>query len=369
MQCIYNAGIREFREGVCNKKIYCFGSGKYAQAAVNVLLYAGLKEKIKGFVDNNQLKWGGQFICDDFVAPIISIEEMIKSFGEKVILITCGDVVGVMEQLANCSELEDVVVYIWQLILSKDFSKIQTSVKIEKAKEQLIPKKIHYCWFGGKPIPEKFLYYIEGWREKCPDYEIIRWDESNYDVTKCLYMKQAYDCRKWGFVPDYARLDIIYHEGGIYLDTDVELIKNLDELLYQEAFAGLNIRKYVSLGLGFGAKKGHPFIKELRDYYDDKAFIDQNGEIDLCACDLHQYNVFKKYDFSLDGSFQKIRGISLYPTAYFDARNSYTQKEYITDNTFSIHHNTVSWFSDTMKEDMEKRNMFFEALEHSIYAK
>ena len=94
----------------------------------------------------------------------------------------------------------------------------------------MIPKKIHYCWFGGNPMPEKDKKCIESWKRYCPDYEIIRWDESNYDVSKNRYMKEAYEEKKWGFVPDYARLDIIYNEGGIYLDTDVELVKNLDDL-------------------------------------------------------------------------------------------------------------------------------------------
>ena len=94
----------------------------------------------------------------------------------------------------------------------------------------MIPKKIHYCWFGENPMPDKDLENIESWKKFCPDYEIIRWDESNYDVNKIPYIKEAYECKKYAFVSDYARLDIIYHEGGIYLDTDVEIIKNIDFL-------------------------------------------------------------------------------------------------------------------------------------------
>ena len=127
----------------------------------------------------------------------------------------------------------------------------------------MIPKKIHYCWFGNNPLPEKDRKCIESWKKYCPNYEIIRHDENNYDISKNKYMKQAYESKKWGFVPDYARLDIIYNEGGIYLDTDVELTKNLDELLKYDAYMGFEDDIHVSPGLGFGAIKHHEGIKKL----------------------------------------------------------------------------------------------------------
>ena len=103
----------------------------------------------------------------------------------------------------------------------------------------MIPKKIHYCWVGGNSKPPLVKKCIQSWKKYCPDYEIIEWNESNYDISKNIYMKQAYEAKKWAFVTDYMRLDIIYEHGGIYLDTDVELIKNIDDLLSNEAFAGI----------------------------------------------------------------------------------------------------------------------------------
>ena len=99
-----------------------------------------------------------------------------------------------------------------------------------------IPKKIHYCWVGGTAKPKSVQYCIDSWKKYCPDYEIIEWNEDNYDFSKNRYMKEAYDNKKWGFVPDYARLDIIYQHGGIYMDTDVEMVANLDDLLEYEGF-------------------------------------------------------------------------------------------------------------------------------------
>ena len=109
----------------------------------------------------------------------------------------------------------------------------------------MIPKKIHYCWFSGNKMPKEFEAYIASWKKNCPDYEIIRWDETNYDVSRNTYMKDAYKEKRWGFVPDYARFDIIYQEGGIYLDTDVELLKSLDPLLDNPCFLGFEDKNHI----------------------------------------------------------------------------------------------------------------------------
>ena len=125
----------------------------------------------------------------------------------------------------------------------------------------MIPKKIHYCWFGNNSMPDEYIKYIDGWKKLCPDYSIIRWDESNYDVNKHPFISKAYKDRKWAFVSDYARLDIIYNNGGIYLDTDVQLIKNIDELRRFRAYVGFEAESFINTGLGFGAEKGNIFIK------------------------------------------------------------------------------------------------------------
>ena len=140
----------------------------------------------------------------------------------------------------------------------------------------VIPKIIHYCWFGGKPIPEKDQRCIASWKKQCPDYEIRKWDETNYDVSKNQYMKEAYQAEKWGFVPDFARLDIIYNYGGFYLDTDVELLKPLDDLLPNKAVMGFEDGRNVSPGLIIGAEKNHSTIRLLMEVYRDRNFVNQD---------------------------------------------------------------------------------------------
>ena len=130
----------------------------------------------------------------------------------------------------------------------------------------MIPKIIHYCWFGRNPLPKTAEKCIRSWKKCCPDYEIIRWDESNFDVNCNEYCREMYEQEKWAFLTDYVRLRVVYENGGIYLDTDVEVIKPLDDLLHNSAYMGLETTDKVNTGLGFGAERNHWFIGENMNY-------------------------------------------------------------------------------------------------------
>lgn len=218
-----------------------------------------------------------------------------------------------------------------------------------------IPKIIHYCWFGGAPIPEKDKACIESWRKFCPDYEIIEWNESNYDIAKNRYMKEAYDVKKWGFVPDYARLDIVYTHGGIYLDTDVEIIRNMDPLLEDEAFMGFEDGKFVALGLGFGAAKGNQHIKTMRDVYEGVSFINPDGSFNTLPSPHYTTEYLLEKGLKQNDAFQQIEGISIYPKAYFCPRDYYTGAMNLTENSYTIHHYNASWLSDKEKQNYERK--------------
>lgn len=144
-----------------------------------------------------------------------------------------------------------------------------------------IPKVLHYCWFGGAPKPKNIQNCIRSWKKYCPDYEIIEWNEQNFDVSQSLYTRQAYDARRWAFVADYARLKILYEQGGIYMDTDVELLRPLDDLLAYPAFFGFQHNNEVATGLSFGAEAHSPVVKALLDDYDSLPFLLPDGSCDL----------------------------------------------------------------------------------------
>ncbi len=225
----------------------------------------------------------------------------------------------------------------------------------------MIPKKIHYCWFGGNTLPERDQACIESWKKYCPDYEIIRWDESNYDLSQCDYMKEAYEAKRYGFVPDFARLDIIYQHGGIYLDTDVEIIKSLDPLLELEGFAGFEAtdakEKFIALGLGFGAQKGNPIIKALRDDYFNHHFIRPNGEPNLTPAPRYTNAVLTQMGILPNGTLQEMDGFKFFPEEYFCPKSDETNECLITEDTFSIHHYNASWFTpkERIRADLVKK--------------
>ncbi|MEG0034374.1 MAG: glycosyltransferase [Bacilli bacterium] len=217
----------------------------------------------------------------------------------------------------------------------------------------MIPKIIHYCWFGKNEIPEKDKKCIASWKKYCPDYQIIEWNEDNYDVSKCEYMKEAYSKKYWGFVPDYARLDIIYQFGGIYLDTDVELIKSFDSLLENRVYVGVEKNGKVALGLGFGAEPNNLIIKKLLDTYEKLNFSNEDGSVNLVASPTYITKTLEEIGYKIGDKDQKIGELQIYPSQYLSPMCFETGRINITDNTYSIHWYNASWMSIEEKKKWE----------------
>ena len=217
----------------------------------------------------------------------------------------------------------------------------------------MIPKKIHYCWVGGKPLPESARKCIKSWRKYCPDYEIVEWNESNYDFTTVPYMKEAYEAKKWGFVPDYARLDIIYTHGGIYLDTDVEIVRSFDPLLELRGFAGFQDEELVALGLGFGAEAGNPVLKKLMDSYRELHFLRPDGTFDMTPSPrLNTDTLAGECGLIPAACYQELGSFSVFPQEYFCPKSFDDGVLRKTKNTYSIHHFDASWFNDESKQKL-----------------
>lgn len=219
-----------------------------------------------------------------------------------------------------------------------------------------IPKIIHYCWVGGKPKPQSVLYCIESWKRCCPDYEIREWNESNYDFTKNEYMRQAYEAKKWGFVPDYARLDIIYEYGGIYLDTDVEMLRSPDELLGQDGFMGFENtgdgEYFVNCGHGFGAVPHHEVIRKARDLYNVLSFLNEDGTPNLLASPHFTTQSLQEFGLVQENRDQQLPGMTVYASDVLCPKSFRTGKIKKTSRTISIHHFTASWVDEKIKEEM-----------------
>ena len=219
----------------------------------------------------------------------------------------------------------------------------------------MIPKIIHYCWFGRNPLPQLAIRCIESWKKNLPDYEIKEWNEDNFDVKMSRYTKEAYDAKKYAFVSDYARFWILYHQGGLYFDTDVEVIKPLDDILANGNFMGFEQEPYrnfvgtVNPGLGFAMEKGHPFLKKMLDLYNTFSFLNPDGSLRTDP------NVVKNTTLCLQecglnaqaGNKQIVGGIHIYPKEFFSPTSIITDRTRITNNTHTIHRYAGSWVDKT----------------------
>ena len=218
-----------------------------------------------------------------------------------------------------------------------------------------IPKIIHYCWFGGNILPDKVQKCIESWKRYCPDYKIICWNESNYDVNKIRYTKEAYKEKKWAFVSDYARLDIIYENGGIYLDTDVELICGMDILLQNDVFLAIDKeRMLVNTGLGFGAVPNSELINNLKQAYEEVSFYTDGGRINTKACTYYVTENLELYGYKRSDVMQEVAGACILPSSYFCPMDYSDGSLAIKAETIGIHWYDMSWFSN---EDKHLHNM------------
>ena len=199
----------------------------------------------------------------------------------------------------------------------------------------MIPKKIHYCWFGRGEKPKLERRCIESWRNYCPDYEVIAWNEDNFDFDVTTYTKYCYEKKKWAFLSDYVRLWVVEKYGGIYFDTDVEVIKSFDELLSYEAFYGFENEEYVASGLGFGAISHHPTIKAMLDEYEQLSKDSENMQ--MVGCPILNTKAVIPFGLELTGETQVIAGAHILSKDYLNPYEDATGKLYKTDNTFSIH--------------------------------
>ena len=248
-----------------------------------------------------------------------------------------------------------------------------------------IPKKIHFCWFGEKPLPKSVEKCIRSWKKFCPDYEIIRWDESNFDVSSNLYAREALENKKYAFVSDYARLKILYDNGGIYMDTDVELIKPLDDLLSYNGYMGFEKGVFIdenervceiASGLGMGAEKGNEIIAAMLSDYDDISFVDKDGNFDTTTCPFRNTQTLKKIGFITNGKMQNINGFCILPYDYLAPMDLITRKITITENTYSIHHYDGSYLTRRDRFNMftariyvSKPYLFLKKIKRSIIKK
>ena len=213
----------------------------------------------------------------------------------------------------------------------------------------MIPKIIHYCWFGRNPLPESAVKCINSWKKYFPDYEIKEWNEDNFDINIIPYTREAYEAKKYAFVSDYARMWILYHYGGLYFDTDVEVIKPMNDIVKRGPFMGIEVEvkeenfPFVNPGLGLGTPPGLDIYKDILEYYHQSHFLLDDGTFNMFAIVKITTAALSSHGLSSSNELQQVAGVWIYPRDYFNPLDDNTGKLVITDNTRSIHWYTKTW--------------------------
>ena len=225
-------------------------------------------------------------------------------------------------------------------------------------KESKIPQKIHYCWFGRGEKPELAQKCIASWKKILPDYELIEWNEDNFDINMNRYVKEAYENKKYAFVTDYVRLYVLYNYGGIYMDTDVEVLKPLDVFLIHKAFSGFENNNSIPTGI-MASEAKNKWIKILLEEYNDISFVKEDGSFDTTTNVIRISNKTKEnYNLILNDTYQDLGDVVLYPHDYFCPKDWETGEIFLTENSHTIHHFSGSWHTKKEKKQIAKKQKY-----------
>jgi len=307
------------------KKLVCYGAGDKFERLCRVFAAFNLRERIDFLADKDTI---GQIYENHTIVILFSGMEKLKEF----------------LSLFDIGLFKDADFYIGEFLLHNPPS--YTLPEHNPEDKPLIPKTIHYCWFGGNPHPPLIKKCMESWKKFCPDYEIIEWSEDNFDIRQNRFISEAYQAKKWAFVSDYVRLDVIYRYGGIYMDTDVELLKPLDRFLYDSAFCGMEFISAPVLSIPFGAVPGNGLVRALRDMFNNMSFIKADGSFDMTPSTIYHTLLFRQLGLTDENKLQKTGGFTVYPTDVFAPLQPTLIVEGFTERSHAIHHYAWSWGSE-----------------------
>lgn len=321
-------------------KIVVYGYGVIGKVLAPFFLERNeIGGRVLCFVDADPNKQGLEVRFGQYSTRIVS-PEILERIDEKyTVLVTGSRFGGIVSFLSGVKPKNEFDVFILPWMVAKEHG----TGDFVKTDNSLIPRVINYCWFGGNPIPDELKRYMESWHRMCPDYIIKEWNEDNYDVEKDDYTRLAYNNRKWAFVSDVAKVEILYESGGIYLDTDVELVRPLDDLLCCKGFVATEKWGVINIGGGCGVIPHHPMMERLLDYRKGFSFVNPDGSLNLESSGMYETMPFVELGYIPDGNTQVIEDMTILSSDYFHPYDYMTKETLTTDKTFGIHRYYGSW--------------------------
>lgn len=322
------------REELFEKKqrVVLYGAGAAAKLLLQSYYEIFPQESVEFIVDGNPELDGTDCVVNEHLRiKIVSLTHFCGIWSEKVrqftFLFTPYYSLFFISQLDQIKELDQAEAYIYPFLAEKT---PPGEFRLRETDRPRIPKVIHYIWLGGA-LPEEYRRNIDSWKRFCPDYEIVEWNESNYDFGKYQYVREALENRQYMYATDAARKDILYTYGGIYFDTDVEILKPIDDLLYQEAFIGIDDGGQLNSGSGLGAVKHNEIIREMLELYEKEVFVKADGSFNRTYNTFYETRLLIEKGFRVRNSYQKIGTMNclprevLMPEGVVGLRNCYTK--------------------------------------------
>ena len=351
--------IAEYFETLKTKDIICWGSGKHFRNVTCPFLHkSGLIENLTGFVDvpgSADVTIGNRVyerIGKDRLAMMNSSNTVILiavTGYEDILTRIRSDKEPVMPEAVPSIYLESL--YEDMLLLSAD----KPPVNYRKHEKKVIPGIIHGIWFSGEPMPPLYQKCLESWKKFAPDLEIRIWDLENYKPDHCLFFEQAIEHRNWSFASDYARADLLRRYGGIYMDLDVEMLRPVEDLLYNDAYMSFESLDRIECGSGMGAKPGHPIMQEICESYEKRPYLKEDGTWDNSTCPVRYTQVIEKHGLKKNGGFQFIEDVTIYPFEVLTGKSFDTGIVYNTELSYTLHHHNGSWIPDPAHNAMCER--------------
>lgn len=341
------------------KDIICFGTGKhFRNITYPFLCKSGLLEQVRGFLDT---PGGGKINLGDGSYDRIRRTDLYSmDAANTVILIAVTGYREIEKQLLSDPKLASIkaIPSIYLEALYEDLlmlSATKPEPGYRKNTKPVIPKIIHTFWFSGEEMPEKYKECLQSWKKYAADFEIKIWNLDSYKPEKCLFFDQAIADKNWAFASDYARADVLRRYGGVYMDLDVEMLKPIDDLLYNDAYMSFESLTRIECGSGMGAKPNNKIIDEICKSYENRPYYKADGSWDNSTCPVRYTEIIEKHGLIKNGGFQFVEDITIYPFEVLTGKSFDTGIIYKTELSYTTHHHNGSWIPKGAKNAMEIR--------------